>query len=132
MKKYFMAAVAFICISLVSIVMTSCSSEETTSIKTETVYYKYDTANLYYVKGQEAKLAAFITEMGEVLSSVSSADVTESNLIQRIQAIVGHFETDEIHRRQQFQFHQDLYDDGCAGVFMIFHRFSDKEVEELK
>lgn len=83
-----MAAVAFICISLVSIVMTSCSSEETTSIKTETVYYKYDTAKLYYVKGQEAKLAAFITEMGDVLSSVSSADVTESNLIQRIQAIV--------------------------------------------
>ena len=110
MKKYFMAAVAFICISLVSIVMTSCGSEETTSIKTETVYYKYDTANLYYVKGQEATLVAFIAEMGEVLSSASSANVTESNLIQRIQAIV----------------------DGCTGVFMIFHRFTDKEVDELK
>jgi hypothetical protein len=97
MKKYFMAAVAFICISLVSIVMTSCSSEETTSIKTETVYYKYDTANLYYVKGQEATLAAFMTEMGEVLSSVSSANVTESNLIQRIQAIVDTYNNKYLH-----------------------------------
>lgn len=97
MKKYFMAAVAFICISLVSIVMTSCSSEETTSVKTETVYYKYDTASLYYVKGQEATLAAFITEMGEVLSSVSSADVTESNLIQRIQAIVDTYNNKYLH-----------------------------------
>jgi hypothetical protein len=97
MKKYFMAAVAFICISLVSIVMTSCSSEETTTIKTETVYYKYDTAKLYYVKGQEAKLAAFITEMGDVLSSVSSADVTESNLIQRIQAIVDIYNNKYLH-----------------------------------
>lgn len=97
MKKYFMAAVAFICISLVSIVMTSCGSEETTTVKTETVYYKYDTANLYYVKGQEATLAAFMTEMGEVLSSVSSANVTESNLIQRIQAIVDTYNNKYLH-----------------------------------
>ena len=97
MKKYFMAAVAFICISLVSIVMTSCSSEETTSVKTETVYYKYDTANLYYVKGQEATLVAFIAEMGEVLSSASSANVTESNLIQRIQAVVDTYNNKYLH-----------------------------------
>ena len=97
MKKYFMAAVAFICISLVSIVMTSCSSEETTSIKTETVYYKYDTANLYYVKGQEATLVAFIAEMGEVLSSASSANITESNLIQRIQAVVDTYNNKYLH-----------------------------------
>ena len=97
MKKYFMAAVAFICISLVSIVMTSCGSEETTYVKTETVYYKYDTANLYYVMGQEATLAAFITEMGEVLSSASSANVTESNLIQRIQAIVDTYNNKYLH-----------------------------------
>lgn len=97
MKKYFMAAVAFICISLVSIVMTSCGSEETTSIKTETVYYKYDTAKLYYVKGQEATLVAFIAEMGEVLSSASSANVTESNLIQRIQAVVDTYNNKYLH-----------------------------------
>ena len=97
MKKYFMAAVAFICISLVSIVMTSCSSEETTSIKTETVYYKYDAANLYYVKGQEATLVAFIAEMGEVLSSASSANITESNLIQRIQAVVDTYNNKYLH-----------------------------------
>lgn len=97
MKKYFMAAVAFICISLSSIVMTSCGSEETTSIKTETVYYKYDTANLYYVKGQEATLVAFIAEMGEVLSSASSANVTESNLIQRIQAVVDTYNNKYLH-----------------------------------
>ena len=97
MKKYFMAAVAFICISLSSIVMTSCGSKETTSVKTETVYYKYDTANLYYVKGQEATLAAFIAEMGEVLSSASSANVTESNLIQRIQAVVDTYNNKYLH-----------------------------------
>ena len=92
-----MAAVAFICISLVSIVMTSCGSEETTTVKTETVYYKYDTANLYYVKGQEATLVAFIAEMGEVLSSASSANVTESNLIQRIQAVVDTYNNKYLH-----------------------------------
>ena len=97
MKKYFMAAVAFICISLSSIVMTSCSSEKTTYVNTETVYYKYDTANLYYVKGQEATLAAFMIEMGKVLSSASSADVTESNLIQRIQAIVDTYNNKYLH-----------------------------------
>ena len=97
MKKYFMAAVAFICISLSSIVMTSCGSEETTSVKTETVYYKYDTANLYYVKGQEATLVAFIAEMGEVLSSASSANITESNLIQRIQAVVDTYNNKYLH-----------------------------------
>jgi hypothetical protein len=49
------------------------------------------------VKGQEATLAAFMTEMGEVLSSVSSANATESNLIQRIQAIVDTYNNKYLH-----------------------------------
>lgn len=97
MKKFFLAAVALICIASVSVVMTSCKSEETTTIKTETVYYKYDVENLYIVKGQEATLASFVSELTGVLSSASSSDVTESNLIQRIQAVVDTYNNKYLH-----------------------------------
>lgn len=85
-----MAAVALICMAMTSAVFTSCTEEKTTLVK-ETVYYKYDSSKLYFAEGQEATFAEFADEMGRVLTTNSYSDISESELIQRVQAVIDSY-----------------------------------------
>ena len=88
MKKTMMVAVALICMTMTSIVFTSCKSEEKTEIVTEKVYYQLDGNDLQYVKGHEDVVLAFNNDLTEVMESVNYTYVKENELIDRIQAVV--------------------------------------------
>ena len=84
MKKYLMAAVALICMTMTSVVFTSCS-EEKTEYKSEKVYYKLSDDIKY--SNQEAAVA-FTTELSNLMASIQNTVVDENNLINRLQTIV--------------------------------------------
>ena len=88
MKKTMMAAVALICMTMTSIVFTSCKSEEKTEIVTEKVFYQLDGNDLQYVKGHEDVVLAFNNDLTKVMESVKSTYVKDNELIDRIQAVV--------------------------------------------
>jgi hypothetical protein len=87
MKKYLMAAVALICMTMTSFVFTSCKDDEKTEIKLEQVQYKL-TDNLQYIVGHEDFVKAFTNELTSVIQSINNTIVNESDLINRLQAIV--------------------------------------------
>jgi ABC-type oligopeptide transport system substrate-binding subunit len=91
MKKIMMAAVALICITMTSLVFTSCKSEEKTVIKTEQVYYKLDGDELKYVKGHEDEVVNFNNDLANLMQSVNYSVVNESELINSLQAIVDSY-----------------------------------------
>ena len=91
MKKIMMAAVALICITMTSLVFTSCKSEEKTVIKTEKVYYKLDGDELKYVKGHEDEVVNFNNDLANLMQSVNYSVVNESELINSLQAIVDSY-----------------------------------------
>ena len=91
MKKIMMAAVALICITMTSLVFTSCKSEEKTVIKTEQVYYKLDGDELKYVKGHEDEVVNFNNDLANLMQSINYSDVNESELINSLQAIVDSY-----------------------------------------
>ena len=88
MKKAMMVAVALICMTMTSIVFTSCKSEEKTGNATEQVFYKLDGDDLQYVKGHEDVVLAFNNDLTEVMQSVNYTYVKENELIDRLQAVV--------------------------------------------
>ena len=88
MKKTMMAAVALICMTMTSIVFTSCKSEEKTEIVTEKVFYQLDGGDLQYAKGHEDVVLAFNNDLTKVMESVKSTYVKDNELIDRIQAVV--------------------------------------------
>ena len=85
MKKYLMAAVALICMSMTNVVFTSCS-EEKTEYKTQ-VYYKL-TDDITYITSHKDAADAFIAELTSVIQSIKNTVVDQNDLINRIQAIV--------------------------------------------
>ena len=91
MKKIMMAAVALICMTMTSLVFTSCKSEEKTVIKTEKVYYKLDGDELKYVKGHEDEVVNFNNDLANLMQSINYSDVNESELINSLQAIVDSY-----------------------------------------
>ena len=91
MKKIMMAAVALICMTMTSLVFTSCKSEEKTVIKTEQVYYKLDGDELKYVKGHEDEVVNFNNDLANLMQSVNYSVVNESELIKSLQAIVDSY-----------------------------------------
>ena len=91
MKKIMMAAVALICMTMTSLVFTSCKSEEKTVIKTEKVYYKLDGDELKYVKGHEDEVVNFNNDLANLMQSVNYSVVNESELINSLQAIVDSY-----------------------------------------
>ena len=91
MKKYLMAAVALICMVMTSVVFTSCKEEEKKEIKTEQVYYKLNGDELQYVTGHEDVVKSFNNDLTSVMSSVNYTLVNESDLINRIQAVVNSY-----------------------------------------
>ena len=82
-----MAAVAFFCMTMTSVVFTSCS-EDKTEVKTEQVFYQLDGNDLEYVTGHEDVVRAFNNELTYVIQSINNTLVNESDLINRLQAIV--------------------------------------------
>ena len=87
MKKYLMAAVALICMTMTSFVFTSCKDDEKTETKLEQVQYKLSD-NLQYIVGHEDFVKAFTNELTSVIQSINNTIVNESDLINRLQAIV--------------------------------------------
>lgn len=123
MKKTMMAAVALICMTMTSIVFTSCKSEEKTEIKTEQVFYKLDGDDLQYVKGHEDVALAFNNDLTEVMESVNYTYVKENELIDRIQAVVDTYNNQYIKGNLKLQKSTD------ATNFTTIRTFTMKSAE---
>ena len=87
MKKILMAAVALICMTMTSVVLTACSTETKSIIKTETVTYQL-VYNLEVATGHNDVVNAFSRDMTNAVESVGMVDISESDLIKRLQAVV--------------------------------------------
>ena len=88
MKKILMAAVALICMTMTSVVLTACGTEEKSIIKSETVTYQLVYNNMEYATGHAEEFAAFSRDMTNAMESVGMVDISESDLIKRLQAVV--------------------------------------------
>ena len=89
MKKILMAAVALICMTMTSVVFTSCGDDKDDS-KT-VVYYKYaDIESMQCVQSEEglAQAQAFAADLAGVLSSIQSREVTDDDVINLTQRVV--------------------------------------------
>ena len=79
-------------VAVMGLCVQSCGDDESTTIKTN-VYYKYDRVDkLQYVKGQEAIVKAFDSDLAGVLSGISNQTVTDEQVIQRVQAVVDEYD----------------------------------------
>ena len=89
MKKILMAAVALICMTMTSVVFTSCGDDKDDS-KT-VVYYKYaDVESVRFVPTEEGQAQAkeFVAALTGVLSSIQSREVTDNDVIDMTQRVV--------------------------------------------
>ena len=89
MKKILMAAVALICMTMTSVVFTSCGDDKDDS-KT-VVYYKYaDVESVRVVQTEEGQAQAkeFVAALTGVLSSIQSREVTDDDVIDLTQRVV--------------------------------------------
>ena len=89
MKKILMAAVALICMTMTSVVFTSCGDDKDDS-KT-VVYYKYaDVESVRYIPTEEGQAQAkeFVAALTGVLSSIQSREVTDNDVIDMTQRVV--------------------------------------------
>ena len=90
MKKILMAAVALICMTMTSVVFTSCGDDKDDNKKT-VVYYKYaDIESMQCVQSEEglAQAQAFAADLAGVLSSIQSREVTDDDVINLTQRVV--------------------------------------------
>ena len=90
MKKILMAAVALICITMTSVVFTSCGDDKDDNKKT-VVYYKYaDVEKVLCLQTEEglAQFKAFDTALVGVLNAISSREVTDDDVIDMTQRVV--------------------------------------------
>ena len=89
MKKILMAAIALICMTMTSVVFTSCGDDKDDS-KT-VVYYKYaDVESVRYIPTEEGQAQAkeFVAALTGVLSSIQSREVTDNDVIDMTQRVV--------------------------------------------
>ena len=89
MKKILMAAVALICMTMTSVVFTSCGDDKDDS-KT-VVYYKYaDVESVRVVSTEEGQAQAkeFVAALTGILSSIQSREVTDNDVIDMTQRVV--------------------------------------------
>ena len=89
MKKILMAAVALICMTMTSVVFTSCGDDKDDS-KT-VVYYKYaDVESVQCLQSEEGQAQAkeFVAALTGVLSSIQSREVTDNDVIDLTQRVV--------------------------------------------
>ncbi len=90
MKKILMAAVALICMTMTSVVFSSCGDDKDDDKKT-VVYYKYaDVESMQCLQSEEgqAQAKAFATDLAGVLSSIQSREVTDDDVINMTQRVV--------------------------------------------
>jgi hypothetical protein len=90
MKKILMAAVALICMTMTSVVFSSCGDDKDDDKKT-VVYYKYaDIESMQCVQSEEgeAQAKAFAADLAGVLSSIQSREVTDDDVINMTQRVV--------------------------------------------
>ena len=90
MKKFLMAAVALICMTMTSVVFSSCGDDKDDNKKT-VVYYKYaDVEKMQCVQTEEglAQAKEFAAELAGVLSSIQSREVTDDDVINLTQRVV--------------------------------------------
>ena len=90
MKKILMAAVALICMTVTSVVFSSCGDDKDDNKKT-VVYYKYaDIESMKCVQSEEglAQAQAFAADLAGVLSSIQSREVTDDDVINLTQRVV--------------------------------------------
>ena len=89
MKKILMAAVALICMTMTSVVFTSCGDDKDDP-KT-VVYYKYaDVESVRIVSTEEGQAQAkeFVAALTGILSSIQSREVTDNDVIDLTQRVV--------------------------------------------
>jgi hypothetical protein len=89
MKKILMAAVALICMTMTSVVFTSCGDDKDDP-KT-VVYYKYaDVESVRVVSTEEGQAQAkeFVAALTGILSSIQSREVTDNDVIDMTQRVV--------------------------------------------
>ena len=90
MKKILMAAVALICMTMTSVVFSSCGDDKDDNKKT-VVYYKYaDIESMQCVQSEEglAQFKEFAADLAGVLSSIQSREVTDDDVINLTQRVV--------------------------------------------
>ena len=90
MKKILMAAVALICMTMTSVVFSSCGDDKDDNKKT-VVYYKYaDLESMQCVQSEEglAQFKEFAADLAGVLSSIQSREVTDDDVINLTQRVV--------------------------------------------
>ena len=90
MKKILMAAVALICMTVTSVVFSSCGDDKDDNKKT-VVYYKYaDLESMQCVQSDEgrAQFQEFTVDLAGVLSSIQSREVTDDDVINLTQRVV--------------------------------------------
>ena len=90
MKKFLMAAVALICMTVTSVVFSSCGDDKDDNKKT-VVYYKYaDLESMQCVQSDEgrAQFQEFTVDLAGVLSSIQSREVTDDDVINLTQRVV--------------------------------------------
>ena len=92
MKKILMAAVALICMTMTSVVFTSCGDDKDDS-KT-VVYYKYaDVESVRFAPTEEGQAQAkeFVAALTGVLSSIQSREVTDNDVVDMTQRVVDSY-----------------------------------------
>ena len=85
-----MAAVALICMTMTSVVFSSCGDDKDDNKKT-VVYYKYaDLESMQCVQSEEglAQFKEFAADLAGVLSSIQSREVTDDDVINLTQRVV--------------------------------------------
>ena len=90
MKKILMAAVALICMTMTSVVFTSCGDDKDDNNKT-VVYYRYaDVESVGVVPTEEGRAQAkeFVAALTGILSSIQSREVTDNDVIDMTQRVV--------------------------------------------
>jgi hypothetical protein len=90
MKKILMAAVALICMTMTSVVFSSCGDDKDDNKKT-VVYYKYaDIESMQCVSSDEgrAQFQEFTVDLAAVLASIQSREVTDDDVINLTQRVV--------------------------------------------
>ena len=91
MKKILMAAVALICMTMTSVVFTSCGDDKSDSSQKTVVYYKYaDVESMQCVQTEEglAQFKDFAADLAGVLASIQSREVTDDDVIELTQRVV--------------------------------------------
>ena len=121
MKKILMAAVALICMTMTSVVFTSCGDDKDDNKKT-VVYYKYaDVESVRVVPTEEGQAQAkeFVAALTGVLSSIQSREVTDDDVIDLTQRVVDTYNNQMLDGTFQLQTSRNASDWSTLKKFTL-------------